>query len=118
MLSGVFVGNAPPDIGRTPKIQAAPPAPRPPSPTTSAIAYSQATKTSRFSIDSIPASASSPPVGELVNRVQNLVFLRSSRGLGDFLGSAGGQGPVLCNYNSIHKMEPDSFAVFMNIMKR
>eukprot|EP00752_Nemacystus_decipiens_P009479 g8475.t1 len=42
----------------------------------------------------------------------------SSRGLGDFLDSWGGEGPVLCNYNSIHKMEPESFTVFMNIVKR
>lgn len=35
-----------------------------------------------------------------------------------FLESWGGNGPVLCNYNSIHKMEPESFTVFMNIIKR
>lgn len=25
---------------------------------------------------------------------------------------------MLCNYNSIHKMEPESFTVFMNILRR
>lgn len=24
----------------------------------------------------------------------------------------------MCNYNAIHKMEPESFGVFMNIIKR
>ena len=43
---------------------------------------------------------------------------RSTRGLDGYLNRWGGEGPVLCNYNSIHKMEPDSFTVFTNILKR
>ncbi|CAM9108296.1 unnamed protein product, partial [Scytosiphon promiscuus] len=38
--------------------------------------------------------------------------------LDDFLDAWGGEGPVLCNFNTIHKMEPESFTVFMNILKR
>lgn len=61
---------------------------------------------------------SCPPRVNVKRTCSNLYFLRSSRGLGGFLESWGGKGPVLCNYNSIHKMEPESFTVFMNIMKR
>lgn len=46
------------------------------------------------------------------------VVRRRSRGLDGLLDEWGGEGPVLCNYNSIHKMEPQSFTVFMNIMRR
>eukprot|EP00903_Cladosiphon_okamuranus_P011215 g10582.t1 len=44
--------------------------------------------------------------------------VRSSRGMTGFLDSWGTNGPVVCNFNSKHKMEPESFGVFMNIIKR
>ncbi|CAM9809280.1 unnamed protein product, partial [Ectocarpus fasciculatus] len=61
------------------------------------------------------------PGGEGLGECQASVrqdFGPKSRGLDGFLDPWGGRGPVLCNYNSIHKMEPESFTVFMNIIKR
>lgn len=45
-------------------------------------------------------------------------FSRTSRGLDAFLEPWGGDGPVLCNFNAVHKMEPESFTVFINILRR
>eukprot|EP00903_Cladosiphon_okamuranus_P006818 g6643.t4 len=56
------------------------------------------------------------PGGEGLSDCHALV--RSSRGLTGFLDSWGTEGPVLCNFNAIRKMEPESFGVFMNIIKR
>ncbi|CAM9888575.1 unnamed protein product, partial [Ectocarpus sp. 4 AP-2014] len=61
------------------------------------------------------------PGGEGLEECQASVrqdFGPKSRGLDGFLDPWGGRGPVLCNYNTIHKMEPESFTVFMNIIKR
>ncbi|CAM9221466.1 unnamed protein product [Discosporangium mesarthrocarpum] len=44
--------------------------------------------------------------------------VRRRRGLNKVLEPWGGSGPVFCNYNSIHKMEPESFTVFMDILRR
>lgn len=63
-----------------------------------------------------------PPSGRealsLILAVINVERSRSSRGLTGFLNSWRTKGPVVCNFNTIHKMEPESFGVLMNIIKR